>query len=108
MKVPGTQRGLWEHGHSAQPGLFWPLSVTYTLLWHIQSLPHAHLHAKLPALAGEPGLPSTLPLLSKVGEKAGARGQSAWGAGVGKGPIRLHLGWGCGKQALNTKDSHPL
>lgn len=100
------QRGLRDQRPSSQLGLSRPLHVACTHSpWHIQSLPHAHLHAKLPALAGEPGPPPALPLLcTVVGERARAWGcpGGGWaGAGAAAG-----AGVG-GKWALGTKGGHP-
>lgn len=98
FKESRTQRGSRSIGPVASlalPGLRW---LPAPLPGHIQSLPHAHLHAKPPALAGEPGPPPALLLLGMAGERAGARGclRGAW---VGGGPVKaLASSWlGSGK-----------
>lgn len=97
------QRGLRDQRPGSQLGLSRPQHIACTHSpWHIQSLPHAHLHAKLPALAGEPGPPSTLPLLCRV---VGERARRAWGCpGGGWAGAGAEVG---GKWALGTKGSHP-
>lgn len=87
----GDSGGMAPAASLAFPGLCQPPAP---LPRCVQSLPHAHLHAKLPALAGELGLPPTLPLPCRLG-----KGLEPWGCphgswGQGEGHVRLGLGTG--------------
>lgn len=110
FKVAGSQRGLQGLSPAASLALLGLCQMSAHTPGHIQSLPHAHLHAKLPALAGEPGPPSTLPGLCVVGERAGALELLTWAWPHGRVLPGLlpppGRGWGWGKWALGTKGSH--